>query len=214
MAHSIGALPIDVTDTNTDFAVGCTYKYLNGGPGSPAFIYVAPRLLNTVEPALSGWFAHEAPFAFDLNFRPTPSKIDRMRIGTQSMAAFTLLETALDIWDEVNLDDVRSKSIELSEFFISEVESKCHGLTLVSPSDPNQRGSHVAFQFENGYECMQALIAQGVIGDFRAPDIMRFGITPLFINLDDIEKSVTILSEILTNKIWKKPEFQKRSLVT
>ena len=121
MAHSIGALPIDVTDTNTDFAVGCTYKYLNGGPGSPAFIYVAPRLLNTVEPALSGWFAHEAPFAFDLNFRPTPSKIDRMRIGTQSMAAFTLLETALDIWDEVNLDDVRSKSIELSEFFISEV---------------------------------------------------------------------------------------------
>jgi kynureninase len=214
MAHSIGAIPIDVTDTNTDFAVGCTYKYLNGGPGSPAFIYVAPRLLDIAEPALSGWFAHEAPFAFDLNFRPTPSKIDRMRIGTQSIAAFTLLETALDIWDGVNLDDVRSKSIELSELFISQVEAKCHGLTLVSPRDPNQRGSHVAFQFENGYECMQALIAHGVIGDFRAPDIMRFGITPLFINLDDIEKAVTILSDILTNKIWKKPEFQKRALVT
>lgn len=140
--------------------------------------------------------------------------IDRMRIGTQSIAAFTLLETALNIWDGVNLEDVRSKSIELSELFISQVEAKCHGLTLVSPRDPNQRGSHVAFQFKNGYECMQALIAHGVIGDFRAPDIMRFGITPLFINLDDIEKAVTILSDILTNKIWKKPEFQKRALVT
>ena len=214
MAHSIGALPIDVTDTNTDFAVGCTYKYLNGGPGAPAFIYVAPRLLDTVEPALSGWFAHEAPFAFDLGFRPMPGKIDRMRIGTQSIAAFTLLETALDIWDDVNLDDVRSKSIELSEFFISQVEAKCQGLTLVSPRDPDQRGSHVAFQFENGYECMQALIAQGVIGDFRAPDVMRFGITPLFINLDDIEKAVTVLSNILNDKIWNKPEFQSRSLVT
>ena len=114
----------------------------------------------------------------------------------------------------MNLDDVRSKSIELSEFFISQVEEKCQGLTLVSPRDPNQRGSHVAFQFENGYECMQALIAQGVIGDFRAPDVMRFGITPLFINLDDIEKAVTVLSNILNDKIWNKPEFQNRSLVT
>ena len=214
LAHSIGALPVDLAGTDADFAVGCTYKFLNAGPGAPAFIYVAPRLLDTVQPALSGWFGHEAPFAFDLDFRPMPGKIDRMRVGTPSIAAFSLLDAALNVWNEVDMEDVRSTSIELSEAFIHAVEASCPSLTLASPRDPNQRGSHVAFEFEHGYECMQALIANGVIGDFRSPNIMRFGITPLFINLDDIEQAVLILKDILETKSWSKPEFQSRALVT
>tara|TARA_B110001450_G_C17657148_1_gene495753 strand:- start:1855 stop:3051 length:1197 start_codon:yes stop_codon:yes gene_type:complete len=214
LAHSIGALPVDVASTDADFAVGCTYKYLNAGPGAPAFIYVAPRLLDTVQPALSGWFGHEAPFAFDLDFRPMPGKIDRMRIGTPSIAAFSLLDAALNIWDHVDMEDLQKASIELSEAFIGEIEARCSDLKLASPRDANQRGSHVSFEFEHGYACMQALISEGVIGDFRSPDIMRFGITPLFLNLNDIKQAVVILEKILVTKAWAKPEFQKRALVT
>ena len=214
LAHSIGALPVDVASTDADFAVGCTYKYLNAGPGAPAFIYVAPRLLDTVQPALSGWFGHEAPFAFDLDFRPMPGKIDRMRIGTPSIAAFSLLDAALNIWDHVDMKDLQKASIELSEAFIREIEARCSDLKLASPRDANQRGSHVSFEFEHGYACMQALISEGVIGDFRSPNIMRFGITPLFLNLNDIKQAVVILEKILVTKAWAKPEFQKRALVT
>lgn len=214
LAHSIGALAVDVASTNADFAVGCTYKYLNAGPGAPAFIYVAPRLLNTVQPALSGWFGHEAPFAFDLDFRPMPGKIDRMRIGTPSIASFSLLDAALNIWDHVNIEDLQNASIELSGAFIQEIEARCPNLKLASPRDANKRGSHVSFEFEHGYACMQALIAEGVIGDFRSPNIMRFGITPLFLNLNDIRQAVVILEKILVTKAWAKPEFQKRALVT
>ena len=214
LAHSIGALPVDVASTDADFAVGCTYKYLNAGPGAPAFIYVAPRLLDTVQPALSGWFGHEAPFAFDLDFRPMPGKIDRMRIGTPSIAAFSLLDAALNIWDHVDMKDLQKASIELSEAFIGEIEARCSDLKLASPRDANQRGSHVSFEFEHGYACMQALISEGVIGDFRSPNIMRFGITPLFLNLNDIKQAVVILEKILVTKAWAKPEFQKRALVT
>ena len=214
LAHSIGALPVDVASTDADFAVGCTYKYLNAGPGAPAFIYVAPRLLDTVQPALSGWFGHEAPFAFDLDFRPMPGKIDRMRIGTPSIAAFSLLDAALNIWDHVDMEDLQKASIELSEAFIGEIETRCSDLKLASPRDANQRGSHVSFEFEHGYACMQALISEGVIGDFRSPNIMRFGITPLFLNLNDIKQAVVILEKILVTKAWAKPEFQKRALVT
>ena len=214
LAHSVGAIPVDVTSTDADFAVGCTYKYLNAGPGAPAFIYVAPRLLDIAEPALSGWYGHEAPFAFDTDYRPMPGKIERMRIGTPSIASFALLEAALDAWDDVDLNDLRSRSIELAELFITEVEARCPGVTLASPRDPHQRGSHVSFRFEHGYPCMQALIARKVIGDFRAPDIMRFGITPLFINDADIIGAVDILEDILKTEAWKKPEFQTRSAVT
>ena len=214
LAHSVGAIQVDVTGCDTDFAVGCTYKYLNGGPGAPAFIYVAPRLLDTVQPALSGWYGHESPFAFDTDYRPMPGKIDRMRIGTPSIASFSLLEAAMDIWDEVDMNDLRARSIELSEVFISEVEARCPGVVFAGPRDPEERGSHVAFRFEHGYSCMQALIRANVIGDFREPDIMRFGITPLFIGEDEILKAVGTLEEILMQETWKRDEFQARSLVT
>ena len=214
LAHSAGAIQVDVTGCDTDIAVGCTYKYLNGGPGAPAFIYVAPRLLDTVQPALSGWYGHESPFAFDTDYRPMPGKIDRMRIGTPSIASFSLLEAAMDIWDEVDMNDLRARSIELSEVFISEVEARCPGVTFAGPRDPRERGSHVAFRFEHGYSCMQALIRANVIGDFREPDIMRFGITPLFIGEDEILKAVGVLEEILMQETWKRDEFRTRSLVT
>ncbi len=214
LAHSAGAIPVDVSGYDTDFAIGCTYKYLNGGPGAPAFIHVAPRLLETVEPALSGWYGHEAPFAFDLDYRPMPGKIERMRIGTPSIAAFSILNAALDVWDDVDMNDLHVRSVELSELFITEVDKRCPALTLASPRNPDERGSHVSFRFKNGYPCMQALIAAGVIGDFREPDIMRFGITPLFVDNEDIMKAVDILDDILVNETWKEDRFQHRSAVT
>ncbi|QYX58685.1 kynureninase [Roseovarius sp. SCSIO 43702] len=214
LAHSAGAVPVDVGGCDTDFAIGCTYKYLNGGPGSPAFIHVAPRLLDTVEPFLSGWYGHEAPFAFDTDYRPMPGRIERMRIGTPSIASFVLLSGALDIWDQVDMDALHAKSVDLSELFIREVESRCPALKLVSPRDPMARGSHVSFAYENGYAAMQALIADNVIGDFRAPDVMRFGITPLFIGEAEILGAVDKLEAILKEERWKDERFQKRSLVT
>jgi kynureninase len=213
MAHSAGAIPIDVMAANADFAIGCTYKFLNGGPGSPAFIYVAERLHSSVELALSGWFSHAAPFAFELSYRPAEN-IERMRVGTPSIAAFSLLSAALDIWDHVDMNDLRTRSIELSELFISEVEKRCKGVTLASPRDPYQRGSHVSFEFEHGFACMQALIAEKVIGDFRAPNIMRFGIAPLFNDEKDILRAVDKLEDILKNETWKEDRFQHRGLVT
>lgn len=214
LAHSAGAIPVDVGGLDVDFAIGCTYKYLNAGPGAPAFIHVAPRLMETVEPFLTGWYGHEAPFAFDTDFRPMPGKIERMRIGTPSIASFALLSVAMDIWDKVDMDDVHAKSVELSELFIREVEARCPGLTLVSPRDPHGRGSHISFAFDEGYACMQALIADNVIGDFRAPNVMRFGITPLFVSEADILGAVGKLESILKEERWKQEQFQKRALVT
>lgn len=214
LAHSAGAIPVDVAGLDVDFAVGCTYKYLNAGPGAPAFIHVAPRLLSVVEPALSGWYGHAAPFAFETRYTPMPDKIDRMRIGTPSIASFALLKAALDVWDDVDMADLRDRAIALSELLITEVEARCPGLTLASPRDPQARGSHVAFRFEHGYPCMQALIAAGVIGDYRAPDIMRFGITPLFIDEADIRRAVDILSDIVQRETYLEPRFQQRARVT
>ena len=214
LAHSAGAIPVDLAGTDADFAVGCTYKYLNGGPGAPAFIYIAPRLIDTVEPFLSGWHGHEAPFAFDTDYRPMPGKVERMRIGTPSVAAFALLDAALDAWDNVDMNDLRARSIELQELFIKEVEARCPALTLASPRNPQERGSQVSFQFEDSFACMQALIDRKVIGDFRAPDVMRFGFTPLFINEEDVLKAVDVLEDVLATDAWKDPRFQVRGTVT
>lgn len=213
LAHSAGAIPVDLSGCNADFAVGCTYKYLNGGPGAPAFIYVAPRLADRVRPALSGWLGHEAPFAFDLDYRPGGG-IERMRVGTPPIIQMTALSAAMDIWDMAEMADVRAKSVELTELFIARVEATCPELVLASPRDPNQRGSQVSFRFSEGYAAMQALIARGVIGDFRAPDIMRFGFTPLYIDKQDVARAVEILADIMTNRLWDTPEYKQRQRVT
>ncbi len=213
LAHSAGAIPVDLSGCNVDFAVGCTYKYLNGGPGAPAFIYVAPRLADQVRPALSGWLGHESPFAFDLDYRPG-SGIERMRVGTPPILQMTALSAAMDIWDMADMADVRAKSIELTELFIQRVETTCPDLQLASPRDPDLRGSQVSFRFAEGYAAMQALIDRGVIGDFRAPDIMRFGFTPLFIDEQDVLQAVEVLADIMTNKLWETPEYKVRQRVT
>ncbi len=213
LAHSAGAVPVDVAGTNVDFAVGCTYKFLNGGPGAPAFIYVHPDLIDRCRPALSGWLGHEAPFAFDLDYR-AGNGIDRMRCGTPPVWAFAALDADLDVWDSVDMVDLRQRSITLSERFIAGVEDRCPALKLVSPRTPETRGSQVSFAFDEGYAAMQALIDRGVIGDFRAPDIMRFGITPLYLSSDDIDAAVDILADVMTNRLWDRPEYRQRAAVT
>lgn len=213
LAHSAGALPVDVTGCNADIAVGCTYKYLNGGPGAPGFIYVRPELIDQVRPALSGWLGHEAPFAFDLDYRPGEG-ISRMRVGTPPVIQMAVLDAALDAFDGVDMNDIRAHSIELSERFISEVEAGCKDVELASPRDPNARGSQVSFRFQEGYAAMQALIARGIIGDFRAPDIMRFGFCPLYNTPDDVSHAAAVLCDIIATGEWDKPEFKARKAVT
>ena len=213
LAHTAGALPVDLKGAGADFAVGCTYKYLNGGPGAPAFIYVAPRHAGRAVPALSGWLGHAEPFAFDLDYRPG-SGVERMRVGTPPVMQMTALETALDIWDMADMADVRAKSIDLGNLFIEHVELTCPMLTLASPRDGAQRGSQVSFRFAEGYAAMQALIARGVIGDFRAPDIMRFGFTPLYIDEADVRAAAAIIAEVMNQSLWDRPEYKARAAVT
>lgn len=213
LAHSAGALPVDLARAKADFAVGCTYKYLNGGPGAPAFIYVSPRHADTALPALSGWLGHDSPFAFDLGYTPGAG-IARMRVGTPPIVQMAALDAALDAWDDVDMADLRVRSIELSDRFIAGVEATCPDLILASPRDATQRGSQVSFRFADGYAAMQALIAHKVIGDFRAPDIMRFGFTPLYLSLEDVDEAVEILAKIMRDRLWDTPEFKQRKAVT
>lgn len=213
LAHSAGAVDVDLIGADADFAVGCTYKYLNGGPGAPAFIYVAPRHAERARPSLSGWMGHEAPFAFDLDYRPAPG-IERMRVGTPPVLALTVLDAALDAWEGVDMREVRARSIELSERFIAGVEAACPGLELGSPRDPARRGSQVSFRHPHAYAVMQALIDRGVIGDFRAPDSMRFGFAPLYIGPSDIDKAVAILAEVLNKRLWDNPDYHRKAAVT
>ena len=213
LAHSAGAVPVDLAASGCEFAVGCTYKYLNGGPGAPAFIYVRPDLIDEIQPALSGWLGHDAPFAFEQDYRPAAG-IERMRVGTPPVMQLTALETALDVWDGITMEAVRAASLHLSELFIREVEARCPALTLASPRDGAQRGSQVSFAFDEGYAVIQALIARDVIGDFRAPNIMRFGFTPLYLDEADVIRAVDILADILDNRLWDRPEYKTKSPVT
>jgi kynureninase len=213
LAHSAGAVEVDLAGCGAEFAVGCTYKYLNAGPGAPAFIHVRPDLAEEIRPALAGWLGHAAPFAFETGYRPGAG-VARMRVGTPPVLQMAALDAALDIWDGVDMAALRARSVALSERFIAKVEAGCPQLALASPRDPAQRGSQVSFRFEHGYAAMQALIAQGVIGDFRAPDIMRFGITPLYIGEAEIDAAAERLAEILATRAWDRPEFHARQAVT
>ena len=213
LAHSAGALPVHLAACDVDFAVGCTYKYLNSGPGGPAFIYVAPRHADVALPALSGWLGHDAPFAFDPSYRPGAG-VERMRVGTPPVLQLAALEAALDIWDHADIDDVRARSLALSDHFIAGVEAACPDLTLATPRDHALRGSQVSFRHPDGYAIMQALIARGVIGDFRSPDILRFGLTPLYIDLQDVTQAVAILADVMDRALWDDPAYKTRAKVT
>lgn len=213
LAHSAGAIPVDLGAANADFAVGCTYKYLNGGPGAPAFIYVAERHAETARPALSGWMGHESPFAFELGYRPGVG-IERMRVGTPPILALAALEAALDVWEKVDMNDVRRTSIALAELFIREVEARCPELVLASPRDGQRRGSQVSFRHAEGYAIMQALIARGLIGDFRAPDALRFGFTPLYIGAPEVLRAVDVIEDVLLHRRWDAAEYRRKAPVT
>ena len=213
LAHSVGALPLSVANSLTEFAVGCTYKYLNGGPGAPAFIYVRPDIVTSIDPALSGWLGHQDPFAMELKYKPS-ARTERFRIGSPSIIQFKLLQHAMKIWEDVNMTELRASSIALSNLFIEEIERRCSKLTLVTPRDPDQRGSHVSFAADDGYAIIQALIERGVIGDFRQPNIMRFGIAPLYLDENDIIQAAQILEEIMNKETWRDPRFQKIKGVT
>lgn len=213
LAHSAGALPVDLAGSGADFAVGCTYKYLNGGPGAPAFIYVAPRHAQTARPALSGWMGHEAPFAFAPNYHPGEG-VERMRVGTPPVIALAALDAALDVWDGVDMADVRRASIALCDLFIELVEAQCPALELASPRDGSRRGSQVSFRHPQGYAVMQALIDRGVIGDFRAPDILRFGFTPLYIGEAEVRGAVAVLKQVMDGGLWDRPDYHRKAAVT
>ena len=215
LAHSAGAMPVDLTGGEADFAVGCTYKYLNGGPGAPAFVYVKPALQNQVQPALVGWWGHAKPFEFDLDFVPAHGII-RQQCGTQPILSMTALDAALDAWDDVDMEELHGKSKALCQLLIELVEENCarHGIKAAGPRDLDKRGSHVSFNCAEGYAVMQALIADGVVGDFRAPDIIRFGVTPLYNSFADIWDAAAILARVLDEKLWDKPEFMAKKAVT
>jgi kynureninase len=198
LAHSAGAVPLDLHAAQADFAVGCTYKYLNGGPGAPAFIWVPERHQAQFNHPLSGWWGHAAPFAMAPSFAPCEG-IGRALCGTQPVLSLALVECGLDVFGETSMEAVRAKSLALTDLFIELVESRCggHPLALVTPRAHARRGSHVSFTHPDGYAVMAALIARGVIGDYREPEIMRFGFTPLYTSYADVWDAVAILKDIL-----------------
>jgi kynureninase len=215
LCHSVGALPVDLDAAEADFAVGCTYKYLNGGPGSPAFIYAAHRHHAGIVQPLSGWWAHARPFAMERSFAGSEG-IGRFQCGTQPILSLRALKGALDIWDEVDMGALRRKSVALTDLFIELVEEKCgrHGVLLETTRDSARRGSQVSFRHDNAYQVMQALIERGVIGDFRAPSTLRFGFTPLYTSFRDVWQAAGILEEILESGFWQESRFAVRSAVT
>ncbi len=213
LSHSAGAMPVHLNDCNADFAVGCGYKYLNGGPGAPAFLFAARQHHNTVFPALSGWLGHKSPFAFDDHYTPAPG-IDRFQCGTPGILGMAALECGLDLISQADLSDIRRKSQALGDLFIQLIKSTLPEFEIVSPIDASVRGSQVAIAHPQGYEIMQTLIDRGVIGDFRAPDILRFGFTPLYTRFEDVWQAVAVLRSIMAEASWKDPRFSIRSAVT
>ncbi|MDB5676438.1 MAG: kynureninase [Sphingomonas bacterium] len=211
LSHSAGAVAVDLNGCDADLAVGCGYKFLNGGPGAPAFLHVHTRWQDTLTNPLSGWMGHTAPFAFEDRYAPAPG-MTRWLTGTPPILGLAALEAAIDLWAEIDLAQVAAKSIAL--FDQLHTIGTGLGLECISPSDPAQRGSHISFRHPQAYALCQALIARGVIGDFRAPDILRFGLTPLYLGHEDITRAGDILGEILASGAHLDPSFSKRHAVT
>ncbi|MFJ7146123.1 kynureninase [Pseudomonas protegens] len=215
LAHSAGAVPVELNRSGADYAIGCTYKYLNGGPGSQAFAWVAPALCDLVTQPLSGWFGHARQFDMATQYEPS-SGIARYLCGTQPITSLAMVECGLEIFEQTDMQSLRRKSLALTDLFIELVEQRCagHDLKLVTPRDHAKRGSHVSFEHPQGYAVIQALIARGVIGDYREPRIMRFGFTPLYTRFSEVWEAVQILGEILDEKTWAQAQFQVRHSVT
>lgn len=215
LCHSAGAVPVDLERAGADFAVGCTYKYLNGGPGSPAFVWAGQRHLHRIEQPLSGWWAHARPFAMTTGYEPGEGAA-RFMVGTQPILSMSTMEVGVDLALSVDEGILRAKSLALTSLFMRLVAERIphHPLTLVTPQDTAIRGSHVSFEHPDGFAVMKALIARGVIGDYREPSVLRFGLTPLYIGYADVWDAVETLREVLDSGEWRAPEFQQRGAVT
>lgn len=215
LAHSAGALPVELDAVQADFAVGCGYKYLNGGPGAPAFLYVAQRWQAQVQSPLSGWFGHARPFAFEPDYAPA-SGITRTLTGTPPILSMAALEVGVDLMLEAPLAAIREKSLRLTADFIALADQQlaAHGITVASPREALRRGSQVCLRHSQAWPIMQALIARGVIGDFRAPDLLRFGFTPLYTTHAEVWAAVQALLQLMETGAWDQPQFHARKAVT
>ncbi|MEM1070241.1 MAG: kynureninase [Planctomycetota bacterium] len=215
LSHSTGAVPLDLARSRVDFAVGCGYKYLNGGPGAPAFVFVALRHLQNFKQPITAWMGHARPFDFTIDYEPSPN-ISRMLSGTPMILSLAALEVGVDLWAKIDPTLARAKSVALSKLFLSILERTLDTgcLKVASPRDPSQRGGHIAIRHEQGYAVMQAMIDRGVIGDFREPDLMRFGFAPLYLRFIDIWNAAQILTKVIQTNAWDSPEYRERAAVT
>ena len=213
LAHTAGAMPCDLTACDADFAVGCGYKYLNGGPGAPSFAYVARRHQAGLDQPLTGWHGHARPFDFEPDYRPAPG-MGRLLVGTAPQLGLIALEAALSAFDGVDMAALRAKSLALTQLFIDLVDAHLPGFGLITPRDGALRGSQVSLTHPEAYAIVQALIGRGVIGDFRAPDILRFGFAPLYVGHADVWQAVATLRDIMASQAWMQPEFAQRKAVT
>ena len=212
LCHSAGAVPVDLTAAQADFAVGCGYKFLNGGPGAPAFAYVAPQHLHGLRQPLQGWLGHAAPFEFAPEYRPATG-IDALRVGTPPILSMSALDTALDVFAGVDMAVVKRKSDGLFDLFVSEIETRAPELEILTPRNAGRRGSQISLRHPEAYAVVQALIGRGVVGDFRQPDIIRLGLTPLYLRYQDVHRAAEILGEIIATRTWDKPELKRRAKV-
>ena len=214
LCHTAGAVPVDLTACGVDLAVGCTYKYLNGGPGAPAYAYVAGHLHDRIDQPLTGWLGHAEPFALERDYRAADG-IARLRVGSPPIVSMAALDTALDAFDRVSLADLRAKSVGLTSLFIDLVESRLgSAVEVVTPRDDACRGSQVSLRHPEAYGVVQALIARGVVGDFRTPDLGRFGFAPMYVRYVDVWDAVEHLVGVLEGEDWSRPEYRARAPVT
>jgi kynureninase len=215
LSHSAGAMELALDDCQVDFAVGCGYKFLNGGPGAPAFLYVASRLQAELQQPLQGWMGHKQPFAFEPEYVPDAG-INQLQAGTPGILSMSALDAALSCFEGLTTTQLREKSLALSTMFLSLLEEdlSCGSLTLVSPREPEQRGAQLSFSHDDAFPISQALIEAGVIVDFRAPDLIRLGFSPLFLSFDEVAKSAAILRQILTEGQFRQERFSVRAKVT
>ncbi len=213
LAHSAGALPVHLADCAVDFAVGCGYKYLNGGPGASAYVYVSPGRQPSFENPMTGWWGHARPFEMSLAFEPHDG-IHRARVGTQHVLSLAALDAALDVFDDISLEDLHAKSLSLTSLFMDLLADSVPGLEVVTPREPHRRGGQVSFRHPNAYAVVQALVARGVVGDFRNPDIARFGMAPLYVRHVDIWDAIQHLLAVLANDEWQSEAHMNRAAIT
>jgi kynureninase len=215
LAHSAGVLPVELNACDVDFAIGCGYKYLNGGPGAPAFVFAAKRFHGQLQQPLTGWMGHAQPFAFTPEYQGAPN-IKQFLAGTPAVISMSILDAAMDLFTSITIDAIRTKSLMLTDFFAAHMETvpELQDLLPISPTAHHLRGSQLSYRHPDAYAICQALIAEGIVADFRAPDILRIGFSPLFLRFSDLELSLNTLAGIMSSKRYLEPQYQTRNTVT